>query len=151
DIEPKKIALRAELVLSVTNKAGCLQRATLAVTGHTVNDRPVTLNTTLERETRLDSGLVLTSSRYDVHVHPRINGDDTVSLDADWTAALLLRVPGQPETVHLQPASSGSQRIKNGEPLPLASRTMQIGGGKSPALEAELYLFLTPTFPRTGS
>jgi hypothetical protein len=71
----------------------------------------------------------------------RVNGDNTISLDADWEADLSIRVSGMAGPLHIVHTASGALRMASGETQVLTGAIVKLGG-KGP--DSQLLLFLTP-------
>jgi type II secretory pathway component GspD/PulD (secretin) len=144
DIAPKQVGIRAELILNVTGKSGKGKNTIIDSNGRTATDRPLYLKTVLGNNGAASEGIKIESGHNTVKVHPRINGDASISLAVDWDVDVYCRINGSPNTIHLKRSYSGNLRVANGSTVELSGNVLKLdGASKGP--DTELLLFITPS------
>ena len=145
DVQPKHISVKAELVLVAEgNTAKARRRVLWAPMVMGVNGQEMVIKT----EVRNADLATWSAGMNSLKVKARVNGDNTITLDADWVADLTLHVDGQQEPIRISHTASGALSARSGETVVLTGAVIQLGG-KAP--DAELLLFLTPTLlPEKG-
>jgi hypothetical protein len=88
DILPRQIEIKTEAVLVMQDGRGRKHRNMLQETGRTTSGQPVFLKTLLNGATAPAGGLRMTGGRYTARIEPRINGDDSISMDTQYSVKL---------------------------------------------------------------
>jgi type II secretory pathway component GspD/PulD (secretin) len=138
DVQARQVSIRAELVLVAEGddpkkKGRVIWSPT--VRGFAGQDMTVRTDVKNGGEAAWQGG------SNSLKVKARLNGDGTISLDADWEADLSVRVSGAPDPRRIVHSASGSLRCASGETVVLTGAIVKLGG-KGP--DSQLLLFLTP-------
>jgi type II secretory pathway component GspD/PulD (secretin) len=139
DVQQRQIMLKAELILVVDGKASKEKgRVIWSPTIRTFSNQDSEIRTEVK-----DGGTTTWRSGFNrLKIRPRLNGDNTITMDADWTADMQLQIDGQAVPIHLSHSASGAVRCATGETVALAGAILKLGGKP---IDGELLLFLTPT------
>ncbi|HZT41001.1 MAG TPA: hypothetical protein VFA07_02370 [Chthonomonadaceae bacterium] len=145
DVLPQQFTIHAEGLIKVTDSAGHEHQAKIEADGQTVNEHPIELNTTANPQSLAAAAIGLIAGNYSVRVHPRMNGNGTVDLNADWKLDCSWRVAGAEKPLRLHNDYTGVGRVADGQTLTLTRSKLHLSGEGSEAV-AEIVLQLTPHF-----
>jgi hypothetical protein len=144
DIAPRHVELQAELLVAVKDKAGNIKGTVLNATGWANGPKPTWLKAVQETTARQPSK-GLTSGRYSIRVEPRINADNTISVEYTGEIDILLKVSAPEAPLRINRSFSGSSRVVSGEAVELSSSTVKRDEDGN---TIEVRLRLTPTIAR---
>jgi len=153
DCQPQQVEIRAELALTAVGAGNRRPFAVFASTGRTFSSQLLTLATTITGRGDPHDGIALQDGVSRLKLTPRINGDNIVrsfrplslTLDADWEAALTWRVRGETRPCQMHKTFHGSLTVYRDDTKALASTVIRLDS----AHEVELRLFLTPRILKT--
>jgi type 1 fimbria pilin len=133
------VALRAEAVVTVTDRAGRSHRFRLQMNGRTATDQSLILKTRITGDAAAPGGVRLQAGECRLYVQPRVNADDTVSLDATGTVDFTWRAPGLKNPLGLYNQFAGTGRVASGRAMTLTDSSFRLASGTATVL-----LTLTP-------
>ena len=147
DVLPQQFTIHAEAQIKVTDSAGREHQTKIESDGQTVNEHPIEMHTTTTPQPQAAAAPGLISGDYSVRVHPRMNGNGTVDLNADWKLDCSWRVAGAEKPLRLHNDYTGVGRVADGQAMTLTRAKLNLTGEGSDAV-AEIVLKLTPHYLR---
>ncbi len=145
DVQPQQIMIKAEAILVMSDPAGHKHRSVFDLMGRTLNNQPVEMKTSAGGGAISPSDITLGSGGNTVRVHPRVNGDGTITLTADWALDYAWNTPKGAPIFQFHDTFTGTLRGRSGETMVLNGSTIKLGSGKSDSADLEVLLFFTPT------
>ncbi|HLV81883.1 MAG TPA: hypothetical protein VKT32_16465, partial [Chthonomonadaceae bacterium] len=146
---PRQIEITADAVISLADKTGRVQRTHILATGRTINEQALWLQKSSVEGAPLASKPGLRSGSFHIRIHPRMNGEETISLYADWGVEFLWRVPGQKTTLRLHDEFTANGRVTDDHILNLASTQWDMGQGQMATVALRLMPHLIQDPPAT--
>jgi hypothetical protein len=139
DLPRRAIELRTELVLSPIG--GELRRSSVtSALGRTLNEQPLGLATTIGPE-GLEAGKgYLATGQSGLRIVPRLNEDDTVTMNATWNARIEWRKRGSVNATVARRFCAGALTVRCGATQALSTLTFRAADGTV----VEATLFVTP-------
>jgi type II secretory pathway component GspD/PulD (secretin) len=142
DVQPRQVMVRAELVLVADSNAGKGKKRVIwspMMRGLNAQEMAVRVES---------SGAGKGIDLNNLIVTPRINADNSVTLDASWTGDITVRVDAKSQPLRIQHKASSTVRTPSGSTIVLTGTIVKRSGNEP---DAELLLFLTPTIiPEAG-
>lgn len=148
DIQPRHLMIKAETIVTLHDAAGHKHSIVMAPMAKTTGESPVVLKSTAEAEPASPTRITLDRGVSDLQIQARINGDNSITLDVEWSFDLSWKVPGQPKPLRLHNSYTTTSRQFSGATVCAAGTILKLGGLPKES-EAEILLFLTSYIERS--